>query len=58
MLACLFSGGKDSTLALHKVYETGKKTDLLITMKPENDFSYMFHKPNLEHILLYYLAVR
>ncbi len=52
MLACLFSGGKDSTLALHKVYETGKKTDLLITMKPKNDFSYMFHKPNLEYTRL------
>jgi ABC transporter with metal-binding/Fe-S-binding domain ATP-binding protein len=26
----------------------GKKTDLLITMISENDFSYMFHKPNIE----------
>ena len=48
MLACLFSGGKDSTLALHKIYESGKSIDLLITMVSENDFSYMFHKPNVD----------
>lgn len=48
MIATLFSGGKDSTLALHKMEAMGKKTDLLITMISENDFSYMFHKPNIE----------
>jgi ABC transporter with metal-binding/Fe-S-binding domain ATP-binding protein len=47
MIACLFSGGKDSTLALHKVHEQGKKVELLITMVSENEFSYMFHKPNI-----------
>jgi diphthine-ammonia ligase len=47
MIACLFSGGKDSTLALHKVNAEGKKVELLITMVSENDFSYMFHKPNI-----------
>lgn len=47
MIATLFSGGKDSTLALHKMDAMGKKTDLLITMISENDFSYMFHKPNV-----------
>lgn len=47
MIACLYSGGKDSTLALHKVYEQGKIVDLLITMVSENEFSYMFHKPNI-----------
>lgn len=47
MIACLFSGGKDSTLALHKVHEQGKDVELLITMVSENDFSYMFHKPNI-----------
>lgn len=48
VVACLFSGGKDSTLALHKAYYNGIKTDLLITMNPNNDYSYMFHKPNIE----------
>ncbi len=47
MIACLFSGGKDSTLALHKIHEHGKRVELLITMVSENDFSYMFHKPNI-----------
>ena len=48
MIACLFSGGKDSMLALHKVVESGKKVELLITMVAENEFSYMFHKPAVE----------
>ncbi len=46
--ACLFSGGKDSTLALHKAIELGAKIDLLITMKSANKESYMFHCPNVE----------
>ena len=46
MIAALFSGGKDSTLALHKA-STNMKIDLLISVIPENDFSYMFHKPNI-----------
>ncbi len=44
--ACLFSGGKDSTLALHKIVEKGVKIDLLITFLSKNKFSYMFHYPN------------
>ena len=47
MIACLFSGGKDSTLALHKVADLGIGIDLLITMMPESKESYMFHYPNL-----------
>ena len=46
--ACLFSGGKDSTLALHKVIELGIGIDLLITMRSANRESYMFHYPNVE----------
>ncbi|MGA3021007.1 MAG: diphthine--ammonia ligase [Candidatus Micrarchaeales archaeon] len=46
--ACLFSGGKDSMLALHKVIELGIKIDLLITMKTLNKESYMFHYPNVD----------
>lgn len=47
--ACLFSGGKDSTLALHKAVAAGAKIDLLLTMLPENKESYMFHYPNLRY---------
>jgi len=43
----LFSGGKDSTLALHKA---AKKEEVvcLITIISENRESYMFHTPNIE----------
>ena len=46
-LGILFSGGKDSTLALHKV---AKKEEIkcLITVQSENQYSYMFHTPNIE----------
>lgn len=43
--AVLFSGGKDSCLALHKVW---KKFDVcfLLSIIPENFDSFMFHKPD------------
>ncbi len=44
--ACLYSGGKDSTLALHKAVAMGIRIDLLITMQPKRTDSYMFHHPN------------
>lgn len=50
--ACLFSGGKDSTLALHKAIDLGIKMDLLITIRSRNRESYMFHYPNIEHTKL------
>jgi ABC transporter with metal-binding/Fe-S-binding domain ATP-binding protein len=52
MIACLFSGGKDSTLALHRAYGLGIKAELLITFKSRNPDSYMFHYPNIEHTKL------
>ncbi len=48
MIAGLFSGGKDSTLALHIAAEHGTKPELLITMRSANSDSFMFHKPNIE----------
>ncbi len=46
-LAALFSGGKDSCLAMHHLI---KKHEIvcLITMISKNDESYMFHVPNIE----------
>lgn len=46
-LGVLFSGGKDSTLALHIAaeYET---VACLITLKSKNPESYMFHTPNID----------
>ena len=48
MIAALYSGGKDSTLAVHKMSEQGKPVELLISMVSDNAFSYMFHKPNIK----------
>jgi diphthine-ammonia ligase len=43
-LAVLFSGGKDSCLALHKVLEDGNKVRYLLNIFPKNPDSFMFHK--------------
>ena len=45
-LGVLFSGGKDSTLALHMVTEH-EKAACLITLVSKNPESYMFHTPNI-----------
>jgi ABC transporter with metal-binding/Fe-S-binding domain ATP-binding protein len=50
--AVLYSGGKDSTLALHKAVAMGVEIDLLITMISRNTHSYMFHYPNVRHTKL------
>ena len=46
-LGVLFSGGKDSTLALHKAAEK-QEVACLITLVSENKESYMFHTPNID----------
>jgi len=45
-LAVLFSGGKDSCLALHKAIEEGHEIKYLLSIIPENFDSFMFHKPH------------
>ncbi|MBU4266070.1 MAG: diphthine--ammonia ligase [Candidatus Altiarchaeales archaeon] len=45
-LCSLFSGGKDSTMAMYKAME-GHEISVLLTMLPERDDSYMFHYPNI-----------
>ncbi len=45
-LGVLFSGGKDSTLALHYAAEK-KEVVCLITLVSQNRESYMFHTPNI-----------
>lgn len=45
--AALFSGGKDSSLALWKAQTLGLNVDYLVTAFPQRNDSYMFHKPNL-----------
>ncbi len=46
-LGVLFSGGKDSTLALHYAEEV-EKVVCLVTLLSENKESYMFHTPNID----------
>lgn len=45
--AVLFSGGKDSCLALHLAIKRGYEVDYLLSIIPENFDSFMFHKPYL-----------
>jgi len=44
----LFSGGKDSCLALHRAEQEGRKIDFLLSLVPENKDSFMFHSPILK----------
>ena len=46
-LAALFSGGKDSTLAIQLAEAMGHHVDYLITVKAASEESYYFHYPNI-----------
>lgn len=46
-VAVLFSGGKDSTMAVYNALKRGEDVRYLLAMKSANDESYMFHVPNI-----------
>lgn len=46
-VACLFSGGKDSTYASYVAMQRGWEIASLLTMRPADPESMMFHVPNL-----------
>ena len=46
-LAALVTGGKDSILALYRAQNMGHSIEVLATMIPKRDDSYMFHFPNI-----------
>ncbi len=46
-VAVLFSGGKDSTMAVYKAMKEGNKVEYLFSMVSENPHSYMYHVPNI-----------
>jgi len=46
-VAILFSGGKDSTMALYYALKEEEDVKYLLSMKSINDESYMFHVPNI-----------
>ena len=48
-LGVLFSGGKDSVLALALAKEIGHEISCLINMISENKYSYMFHTPSVNN---------
>lgn len=56
-VAVLVTGGKDSTLALHRVLNGGYEVKCLACMIPLREDSWMFHYPNIRLIDLFAEAV-
>ena len=48
--AALASGGKDSILSIQKALDSGKDVEYIVTARPENRDSYMFHSANLDAV--------
>lgn len=46
-LAALYSGGKDSTFAMYIARQMGHEVPYLVTIRPEDKASWIFHTPNL-----------
>jgi len=46
--ASLTSGGKDSILSCQKALDSGRDVKYLVTARPKNTDSYMFHSANLD----------
>lgn len=45
--AALFSGGKDSTFAVHAARQMGHTVECLVTVRPESEDSRLLHHPNV-----------
>ena len=48
--ATLTSGGKDSILSCQKAIDSGKEVTYMVTFRPKNRDSYMFHSANLDAV--------
>ena len=48
--AALTSGGKDSILSCQKAIDSGKEVRFMVTARPKNRDSYMFHSANLDAV--------
>jgi diphthine-ammonia ligase len=48
--AALTSGGKDSILSCQKAIDSGKDVRYMVTARPKNHDSYMFHSANLDAV--------
>ncbi len=51
-LSVLFSSGKDSTFALYTMLRQNYEISCLVSLKSKNDYSYMFHTPNIGMVRL------
>lgn len=49
-VAVLFSGGKDSSLALYRCLRQGYQVKYLVSLLPKKEDSWMFHYPNIHLI--------
>lgn len=49
-IGALFSGGKDSTFALHWAHLQGWDVRCLLTLRSQRDDSWMFHTPNIDFV--------
>ncbi len=47
-LACLFSGGKDSTFTIHLAQKQGHEVVCLLSVFTKSDESHLLHHPNLQ----------
>jgi len=56
-VAVLFSGGKDSVLALHDSLNKGHEVKYLVSIFSENPESYMFHYPNINMAIMLSLSM-
>jgi len=57
-VASLFSGGKDSTFALWYALHQGWDVVCLVSVRPENPYSWMFHYPTIQWTNLQAEALR
>ncbi len=51
-IAALFSGGKDSTFAIHAARMMGHSVVCLVTVRPASEDSRLLHHPNIGHTML------
>jgi len=52
-VCCLFSGGKDSAYALHRMLLSGFEVPVLLTIRPSDRHSTLYHSPGIEISHLY-----
>lgn len=53
----LFTGGKDSTLAIKKIIDSGYDIDAVVTFYSKNPYSYMFHTVNVKWTYLHAISM-